>query len=93
VMQPCSVRSTGAASETNQREEYRAKVDKAFQLVKDNMQRVRAHQQLESQERSNFVPFQKGEEVWLKNWVKQKRVKPQAANLLAWSIQGNQEVE
>ena len=41
---PCDAtlqrRFTGAACETNLGEEYRAKVDKAFQLVKDNMQRV-----------------------------------------------------
>lgn len=51
---------------------YQAKIDIAFKEVQEHLGRARVEQKYQAEKKMNYVPIQKGEKVWLKNWKKQK---------------------
>ena len=53
-------------------ENYQEKINQAFKEVGENLSRARVQQKHQAEKKVNYVPIQKGEKVWLKNWKKQK---------------------
>ena len=50
--------------------QYKERLARAFESVTDRLKRQLERQLYDHNRKANFIPFQQGEMVWLKNWRK-----------------------